>query len=99
LGVICATTQAAVIFRKHDLNQDNYLSREEMMAALQEIGIFNGIRAKHVSAKVLAGTSLETPHMLVVKSNTLCFQGMTRPAVVTLKTSQLKDHLGVLNPN
>ncbi|GAX84010.1 hypothetical protein CEUSTIGMA_g11435.t1 [Chlamydomonas eustigma] len=43
-----AAEKAAVIFRKHDLNQDNYLSRDEMLAALQEVGVLTGIRARHV---------------------------------------------------
>ena len=28
--------------------QDNYLSKDEMLAALQEVGVLNGIRARHV---------------------------------------------------
>lgn len=28
--------------------QDNYLNRDEMLAALQEVGVFNGIRANKV---------------------------------------------------
>ncbi|GFH10230.1 uncharacterized protein HaLaN_05506 [Haematococcus lacustris] len=43
-----AAEKAAVIFRKHDQNQDNYLNKDEMLAALQEVGVFNGIRAKRL---------------------------------------------------
>lgn len=43
-----AAEKAAIIFRKHDVNQDNYLNRDEMLAALQEVGVLNGIRAKQV---------------------------------------------------
>ncbi len=32
--------------------QDNYLNRDEMLAALQEVGVFNGIRAKQVGERV-----------------------------------------------
>eukprot|EP00983_Pelagomonas_calceolata_P089274 1157298-Pelagomonas_calceolata.AAC.21 len=28
--------------------QDNHLNKDEMLAALQEVGLLNGIRAKHV---------------------------------------------------
>ena len=28
--------------------QDNYLSKDELLAALQEVGVLNGIRARHV---------------------------------------------------
>jgi hypothetical protein len=34
--------------------QDNYLNRDEMLAALQEVGVFNGIRAKHVGKELIA---------------------------------------------
>eukprot|EP00798_Chlamydomonas_sp_ICE-L_P031869 gene31869-7077_t len=43
-----AQEKAAIIFRKHDVNQDNFLNRDEMLAALQEVGVLNGIRAKQV---------------------------------------------------
>ncbi len=43
-----AAEKAALIFRKHDLNDDNSLDREEMLAALDEMGVLHGIKAKHI---------------------------------------------------
>ncbi|GIL46879.1 hypothetical protein Vafri_3747 [Volvox africanus] len=43
-----AAEKAVVIFRKHDQNEDNYLNKQEMLAALEEMGVLNGIKAKHV---------------------------------------------------
>ncbi|MEW5312667.1 MAG: hypothetical protein WDW38_004283 [Sanguina aurantia] len=43
-----AAEKAAIIFRKHDLNNDNYLNKDEMLQALNEVGVFTGTRAKHV---------------------------------------------------
>ncbi|GLC43095.1 hypothetical protein PLESTB_000863700 [Pleodorina starrii] len=43
-----AAEKAAVIFRKHDQNEDNHLNKQEMLAALEEMGVLNGIKAKHV---------------------------------------------------
>ncbi|EFJ50944.1 hypothetical protein VOLCADRAFT_116670 [Volvox carteri f. nagariensis] len=43
-----AAEKAVVMFRKHDQNEDNYLNKQEMLAALEEMGVLNGIKAKHV---------------------------------------------------
>ncbi|KXZ53105.1 hypothetical protein GPECTOR_8g95 [Gonium pectorale] len=43
-----AAERAAVIFRKHDQNEDNHLNKQEMLAALEEMGVLAGIKAKHV---------------------------------------------------
>ncbi|KAG2453565.1 hypothetical protein HYH02_001784 [Chlamydomonas schloesseri] len=43
-----AAEKAAIIFRNHDQNDDNHLNRQEMLAALQEMGVLNGIKAKHI---------------------------------------------------
>ncbi len=55
-----AAEKAATIFRKHDLNQDNHLNRQEMLQALDEIGVLNGIKAKHVGACVHVRVRLHT---------------------------------------
>ncbi len=43
-----AAEKAVVIFRKHDQNEDNHLNKQEMLAALEEMGVLNGIKAKHI---------------------------------------------------
>eukprot|EP00201_Polytomella_parva_P018261 CAMPEP_0175072134 /NCGR_PEP_ID=MMETSP0052_2-20121109/19707_1 /TAXON_ID=51329 ORGANISM="Polytomella parva, Strain SAG 63-3" /NCGR_SAMPLE_ID=MMETSP0052_2 /ASSEMBLY_ACC=CAM_ASM_000194 /LENGTH=1112 /DNA_ID=CAMNT_0016339537 /DNA_START=508 /DNA_END=3848 /DNA_ORIENTATION=+ len=44
-----AALKAAVIFRKHDENQDNFLNKQELLQALEEMGVLQGIKARHVS--------------------------------------------------
>lgn len=41
--------------------QDNYLNRDEMLAALQEVGVFNGIRANKVGECAPACASVTQP--------------------------------------
>lgn len=43
--------------------QDNFLNKDEMLAALQEVGLLNGIRAKYIGERVL--------HTVVSVANTL----------------------------
>ncbi|GFR43889.1 hypothetical protein Agub_g5018 [Astrephomene gubernaculifera] len=43
-----AAEKAALIFRSHDQDEDNYLNKQEMLAALEEMGVLNGIKAKHI---------------------------------------------------
>ncbi len=43
-----AAEKAALIFRKHDQDDDNSLNKQEMLAALEEMGVLHGIKAKHV---------------------------------------------------
>ncbi|KAG2498998.1 hypothetical protein HYH03_003184 [Edaphochlamys debaryana] len=43
-----AAEKAAIIFRNHDMDDDNSLNKQEMLAALEEMGVLNGIKAKHI---------------------------------------------------
>ena len=48
-----SSEKAAIIFRKHDVDQDNLLNKSELLAALDEIGVLEGIKAKHVGRFVV----------------------------------------------
>jgi hypothetical protein len=43
-----AAYKAAEVFRKHDSDASGYLDAEEMMAALQDLGMLEGMKAKHL---------------------------------------------------
>ena len=43
-----AAYKAAEVFRKHDSDASGYLDAEEMMSALQDLGMLEGMKAKHL---------------------------------------------------
>lgn len=43
-----ASNKAAEVFRRHDSENKGYLDAEEMMSALQELGMLEGMKAKQL---------------------------------------------------
>ena len=48
-----AANKAAEVFRRHDADASGFLDAEEMLAALQDLGMLEGLKARQLGEQVL----------------------------------------------